>query len=314
MNMKFLNLISFFFILIFGLFDTINAMVIPSDCAVVEEVINTIGNDLQKTYNNLSIINCCDFPQITCQNLDNEIVVTEIKFNNYINLSNQDMEKIVSQLAKLQHLTTLEMSNNLIIGELPSNLSELKSIQKLDLSGNCLENKNANTNLDIKELNISNIKTEACSDENKEEKVLNSNMIIKIWSFLVLGIVSFTLLILFYEIILRFCKHSDAIRISMLILSITTCALYLILIGSLLFGIYQGKLIYMLIFKFGYLVAICLNTLDLCLSGPSNNDVDTMNNPYLASCIKLLVVIFHIIYYIVAINYINKYIVYLNNK
>jgi len=78
MNMKFLNLISFFFILIFGLFDTINAMVIPSDCAVVEEVINTIGNDLQKTYNNLSIINCCDFPQITCQNLDNEIVVTEM--------------------------------------------------------------------------------------------------------------------------------------------------------------------------------------------------------------------------------------------
>jgi len=51
----------------------------------------------------------------------------------------------------------------------------------------------------------------------------------------------------------------------------------------------------MLIFKFGYLVAICLNTLDLCLSGPSNNDVDTMNNPYLASCIKLLVVIFHVI-------------------
>ena len=74
--MKYSNLNSFVFILIFGLFETITA--IPDDCKVVEEVINMIGNDLQKTYKNLNKINCCDFRQITCKNLNNQIVVTEM--------------------------------------------------------------------------------------------------------------------------------------------------------------------------------------------------------------------------------------------
>ncbi|KAL6588485.1 hypothetical protein U3516DRAFT_287704 [Neocallimastix sp. 'constans'] len=150
--MKYRNLISIVFILIFGLFETISGMAIPNDCTVIEEVINTIGNDLQKSYKSKTLNSCCDFSQIICQNFNNQTAITEIKFNNYKNLSNQDMEKIISQFAKLPHLTTLEMANNLIVGELPNNLSELKNLEILDLSGNCLEDNDANTKLNIKEL------------------------------------------------------------------------------------------------------------------------------------------------------------------
>ncbi|KAL6588653.1 hypothetical protein U3516DRAFT_807092 [Neocallimastix sp. 'constans'] len=150
--MKYFNLISVVFILIFGLFETISGMAVPNDCTVIEEVINTIGNDLQKSYKSNTLNSCCDFSQIICQDFNNQTAVTEIKFNNYKNLSNQDMGKIISQFAKLQHLTTLEMANNLIVGELPNNLSELKNLQILDLSGNCLEDNNANTKLNIKKL------------------------------------------------------------------------------------------------------------------------------------------------------------------
>jgi hypothetical protein len=252
--MKNCNLISVVLILIFGLFDIITAMVIPSDCTVIEKVINTIGNDLQKTYKDLNIVYCCDFPQITCQTFNNQVVVTEIKFNNYENLSNQDMGKIISQFAKLPYLTTLEMSNNLIVGEFPNNLSELKKLRKLDLSGNYLEDRNTNTSLNIEDLNLS--KSDPFINQNKKVKDLGGNKIIKCYTIYSMVLISLGNYIVFSRIGRLIIDKKILYETCYNIYRIVYLYFHYFVYKSLLFGIKKGKLNLMKKFKYYFLVII----------------------------------------------------------
>jgi hypothetical protein len=321
--MKYSNLISFVFILIFSLFETITAHAItndsiPDDCKVVEEVINMIGNDLQKTYKNLNIINCCNFRQITCKNLNNQDVVTEIKFNNYKNLSNQDMGKIISQFAKLPHLTTLEMSNNIIVGELPNNLSELKKLQKLDLSGNCWKDKDASTKLIIEELN----------------KCIISNKIVKEFSYNSLTMLSFCAMLIiigvnifidapnifedeerikkwFFNIFFRHFGVTITNDLYSFIFKIIFMYGYFffqfLTCFCLSYGFSERKLIYLKIFKYNYFAAIILQIKYKFRRSRNKKGKKIIRKKIILYVFELFSVIFSIVYYIHGVKLINLY-------
>ncbi|KAL6589778.1 hypothetical protein U3516DRAFT_573071 [Neocallimastix sp. 'constans'] len=316
--MKYSNLISFVFFLIFSLFETITAHAItndsiPDDCKVVEEVINMIGNDLQKTYKNLNIINCCNFRQITCKNLNNQAVVTEIKFNNYENLSNQDMGKIISQFAKLPHLTTLEMSDNLIVGELPNNLSELKKLQKLDLRGNCWNDKNANTTLSIKELNKCIISNRIVKNFTHNVLYLLSILAIFMINFIHITDVFIRLVEMdrIYKSFLNKVFHHlgidirDNVWLYMIFFLIPLLSYTIFHQGtfiSLYYGLSMDNLILMKVFKYGYLAAIILQIIYKFTASTF-----TIRERRVRYVFDLFIVIFPIAYYIYGVKLINKY-------
>jgi len=298
--MKYRNLISVVFILIFGLFETISGKAVPNDCIVIEEVINTIGNDLQKSYKSKTLNSCCDFSQIICQDFNDQTAITEIKFNNYKNLSNQDMEKNISQFAKLPHLTTLEMANNLIVGELPNNLSELKNLEILDLSGNCLEDNDSNTKLNINELYLYN--ADSCTNKNKKEKDIggNNKTYIKYFTIFMIIYVSF-ILVITCIVAIMFLRENIQFGVCI------TCYIYeIFFLGSLLRYIYKGRLLFMLIFKYGYITILILAIINFIDAFASKSEKE--NCSY--TCGKVTTRTFNLIikgvYYFLAIKYINS--------
>jgi uncharacterized membrane protein len=180
----------------------------------------------------------------------------------------------------------------------------------MDLSGNCLEDNNANTKLNIKELNLSN--ADSCINKNKEEKDLGNNTFIKVYTIIMFIL---TIVSILQGICLGTCMCHQKITVGILLVMIILVRLitYFILFGSLLIGIYKGKLDYMLVFKYGYLVVLILTVMDRLRSCTSKSENEENKNTSTNSCYSIFYLIIEIVYYVLTVNYINKYEAYLKN-
>jgi len=98
-----------------------------NDCIILENIVNLIGNDLQKNYYNQTLNSCCEFNGVICEHINNENHIIKIQFNNY-DFSKGDFYESVNQINKFEYLTSLEIMNSNINNTIPKKYWKIKKI------------------------------------------------------------------------------------------------------------------------------------------------------------------------------------------
>ncbi|ORX83369.1 L domain-like protein [Anaeromyces robustus] len=120
---------NFFILLILSIFIIEN--VVADDCVYLEEGLKLMSEEFIKDLKNNNITNCCDYkPTITCNSINNQNFITEIK------ISNVDVKlnaEVINQFSNLQHLNNFEIRHTNTIIEVPENFDKLKNLENLAL-------------------------------------------------------------------------------------------------------------------------------------------------------------------------------------
>eukprot|EP00833_Pecoramyces_ruminatium_P007785 jgi/Orpsp1_1/1181817/evm.model.c7180000078748.1 len=109
----------------------LNNKALADDCTTFNSAVQSLGFSFKSNY---KVDNCCDFSGIKC-NSNKEI--TEIKINN-VNGIEAKFSNVADNLSNLKSLTSLDLSGNNFYGKFPNSLCKLTSLKNLNLSNNKL--------------------------------------------------------------------------------------------------------------------------------------------------------------------------------
>ncbi|ORX76939.1 L domain-like protein [Anaeromyces robustus] len=108
--------------------------VIADDCVFFEKALDTFSskytNYVKDDFTNQNVSNCCDYRQVTCNTIDNEIHITGIDFDDlHIEPINPEC---ITLLSNLKYLTTLKINNS---DNFPNDINKLTSLKTLKFNG-----------------------------------------------------------------------------------------------------------------------------------------------------------------------------------
>jgi len=168
---------------IFG--STVQKVLAVDECVTLESAIKAFGdNDLVNNFNSQNYQNCCDYTEVTCSVINNEIHITGFKITNLNTFSSTGGESAaIDALSNLPYLTTLEISSS-PFSKMPSNFDKLKNLKNLILSNNSYDGglpEQVSRLSNLEKFDISknylngNIPASYCQLKNLKHLILNGN-------------------------------------------------------------------------------------------------------------------------------------------
>jgi len=113
-----------------------------NDCDIFGQFRDTLQKDIPLDNKDHPIVKkdikkCCKIDGITCETIDNNSYITEIKINDYLfpNVTSTSNDPF-KDLSQLEHLHTLNLANNTNLKQIPKSICELHNVKKLNLSNN----------------------------------------------------------------------------------------------------------------------------------------------------------------------------------
>lgn len=103
------------------------------ECSTFEKAMKKLGQEALLKEQTVQV--CCDYSQVTCENTDGKLHITEIKLEKINSFQGESENEAIEELSNLPFLSTLEIINS-NYGKIPGNLDKLTNLKVLKLSGN----------------------------------------------------------------------------------------------------------------------------------------------------------------------------------